>query len=137
MADRVETGDGTGGGIAVLPLAEGVRLDPVRLAALRRDLGEHGAEHVICRAIEGLCESLAEMETHLAAGQAQEFCRKGRSLARLAGEVGLNGLARVAGDVVALSRSGDPVAFAAVWARLLRLAGKTRMNHSAAQEGRL
>jgi hypothetical protein len=51
-----------------------------------------------------------------------DMLRHLRRLQRMAEQLGMVSLGQVAGDIRACLDRGDPVAFAAVWARLLRVA---------------
>lgn len=104
---------------------EGVRLDPDRLMALYEDLGEAGAENVVSRAMEELSHRLAEMQRQYRDVEIDRFCRNARSLSRVAGQVGMVSLARVAQDVADCAASGERVALAATWARLQRLSDQS------------
>lgn len=110
---------------AALRHEEGVRLDPDRLMALYEDLGEAGAENVVSRAMEELSHRMGEMLVQFRSNDAERFCRNARSLARVAGQVGMISLARVAQDVADCAGSGERVALAATWARLQRLSDRS------------
>lgn len=100
---------------------ETVRLDPDRLGGLYHQLGEIGAEDVVCRAIEELavrlshCERLWRQQDH--AGLRK--CTK--SLIGIAEQIGMTALARVAGDVTFAIDNGDTPAVGATLFRLLRV----------------
>lgn len=107
--------------LAVLRHEEGVRLDPDRLVALYSELGESGAERVIFRAMEELAARLSEMLKHADDGRADRLIRSARLLAKVADQVGMATLARVASDVVASAETADGTAQAATLARLIRI----------------
>ena len=113
------------GHVVALNHEEGVRLDAARLVALVTELGDSAAESVVARAMEEMAVRLAEMEEHYREGDTRVICRSARTLARLAAEVGMTTLARVAADVNTCAGRGDMVAFAATWARLLRIADRS------------
>lgn len=100
---------------------ESVRLDPDRLGALYRQLGETGAEDVVCRAIEelavrlGHCERLWRQQDHMG------LRKCARSLIAIADQIGMTALARVAGDVTGAIDTGDTAAAGATLFRLLRI----------------
>lgn len=104
---------------------EGVRLDAARLAAMVVAMGENAAERTMCRAMEDMALILAEMERHYREGETAVICRCARRLSRLAGEVGMSTLARVASDVALCAGRGDMVAFAATRDRLQRIADRS------------
>lgn len=99
---------------------EPVRVDTDRLGALYRQMGEAGAEDVVCRAIEelavrlGHCQKLWRQKDHPA------LRKSARSLIAISEQIGMCALARVAGDVTAAVDSGDAVAQAATLSRLMR-----------------
>ena len=100
---------------------ENVRLDPDRLGNLYRQLGEAGAEDVVCRAIEELAVRLSHCE-RLWRKKDQDKLRKcSRSLVAIADQIGMTTLARVAGDVTCAVDAGDPAATGATLYRLLRI----------------
>ncbi len=113
------------GQVTQLRHEEGVRLDSERIAALYAELGDTGAEHVICRAVEEMAVRLTEMEGQRRGTDLAPFCRNARCLGRLAGQVGMTGLARVANDVAASAVAGEPAAASATWARLLRIGDRS------------
>ena len=100
---------------------ETVRLDPDRLGGLYHQLGETGAEDVVCRAIEELavrlshCERLWRQQDHVGLRK----CTK--SLIAIADQIGMIALARVAGDVTLAIDNADTPAVGATLFRLLRV----------------
>ncbi|MCY1128128.1 hypothetical protein OU426_14785 [Frigidibacter sp. RF13] len=107
--------------LAILRHEEGVRLDPDPLVALFAELGERGAERVVRRALLELSEQLSEVADHFAAGQTDTLIRSARMLAKVAEQVGMATLARVARDVVSTSEAVETTAQAATVARLGRI----------------
>ena len=100
---------------------ENVRLDPDRLAGLYRQLGEAGAENVVCRAIEELAVRFAHCE-RLWRQQDDKGLRKcTRSLIAISDQIGMNTLARVADDVTRAIDNGDAAAVGATLFRLIRI----------------
>ncbi|MCF6234293.1 MAG: hypothetical protein L3J36_14510 [Rhodobacteraceae bacterium] len=100
---------------------ETVRLDPDRLGGLYHQLGETGAEDVVCRAIEELAVRLSHCE-RLWRQQDHAGLRKcTRSLIAIADQIGMTALARVAGDVTYAIDSIDTPAVGATLFRLLRV----------------
>ena len=86
--------------LAVLRHDEGVRLDPDRLVALYSDLGEAGAEQVVCRAMEELAGRLTEIQRFADDGDIAAMTRSARLLVKVAEQIGMLTFARVAGDVL-------------------------------------
>lgn len=113
--------------LAILRHEEGVRLNPDPLVALYSELGERGAERVLFRAIDDLGARLADMLRHADEGQDQPLIRAARLLGKVAEQVGMATLARVAADVARTTEAGDPTAQAATLARLLRIGERSQM----------
>ena len=104
---------------------EEVRLNPDRLDQLFVQLGEAGAQNVVCRAMEELAVRLSSLEECHRAGRA-EMVRKGaKSLIAIADQIGMQSLARVAGDVRDCADRGDGVALAATLRRLVRIGDRS------------
>jgi len=100
---------------------ETVRLDPDRLEELYVQLGEAGAEDVVCRALEELAVRLSHTERCYREGREADLHKSARSLVAISEQIGMGTLARAASNVVACVDRGDPVALAATLARLLRI----------------
>jgi hypothetical protein len=115
-------------GVARLSYFEAARFDRARLEALILELGEPGAERLIGRALEDLALRLNRIERGARLGDVDAVLAQSQALVRLADDVGMSDLARVAGDVVALSRGGDAAALAATIARLIRLGESALMS---------
>lgn len=98
-----------------------MRLDASRLEDLVSQLGENGAEDVICRALEELAARLSHTERCFREGRNADMRRSARSLIAISDQIGMHGLARVAGDVTCCVDRDDRVALAATLARLLRI----------------
>lgn len=104
---------------------ETVRLNPDKLGDLYRQLGEAGAEDVVCRAIEELAVRLSHCERLRRQDDLSGLSKSARSLIAIADQIGMTLLARVAGDVSAMAALGDTVALAATLTRLLRTGEKS------------
>lgn len=111
--------------IATMSPAETVRLDRDRLNALYVQLGEAGAEDVVCRAIEELAVRLAHCERCWRQGHIAELRKNARSLIAISEQIGMCEIAQVAGDVTASIDKGDDVARAATLFRLIRLGDRS------------
>jgi len=107
--------------VMVLRQDEPVRMDPDRLQALYEQLGDSGAEDVVCRAMEELALRLSLVERLYREGQGAEMRRAVRSLTGIADQIGMYGLCRAAGHVTACIDTGDEIALAATLSRLLRI----------------
>lgn len=104
---------------------ERVRLDQDRLADLYLQLGEAGAEDVVCRAMEELAVRLAHAARMYHQGQIPDLRKSVRSMAAISEQIGMQTLARVARDVTACIDAGDANAVAATMARLMRIAERS------------
>jgi hypothetical protein len=107
--------------VTLLKQDERVRLDPQRLDTLFDQLGETGAEDIVCRALEELAARLSHAERCYREGRIADMRKSSRSLIAIADQVDMSLLAGVAGDVTASIDAGDHVALAATFARLLRI----------------
>lgn len=108
-------------GVLQLKPTEPVTVDPDRLGALYHQLGEAGAEDVVCRALEELAMRLGQCERLYRAERWDELRKNSRSLIAIAEQIGMAGLARVAADVTRCLDQGDGTALAATLARLIRV----------------
>lgn len=102
------------------PLEE-VRLEPDRLAELFVQLGQQGAEDVVCRAMEEISLRLAKVRSAYDRGDLARVRKLTRSLVAISEQIGLVALARVAGDVAYCAAGHDSVALIAVLTRLQRI----------------
>lgn len=100
--------------------AEDVGVDHDRLGALYTELGHAAAEDVVCRAMEELALRMAHCDRLYRAGDLTELRKSSRSLVSIADQIGMQVVARVAGDVTQCVDSGDTVALGATLARLMR-----------------
>jgi hypothetical protein len=107
--------------VVAIRLSEQVQLDQARLGTLYTQLGETGAENVVCRAMEELALRMAQCDT-LWRERAHEQLRKhARSLIAIADQIGMHSLAQVARDVTECIDAKDQVATAATLSRMLRI----------------
>jgi hypothetical protein len=107
--------------VTLLNQDEHVRLDAHRIDALYLQLGESSAEDVVCRALEELATRLGHAEHLYREGRIADLRKCVRSLIAIADQIGMQHLARVAGDVTGCIDAGDANALAATFARLLRI----------------
>lgn len=107
--------------IRLLAPAERVRLDHERLQALYDEMGDSGAEDVVCRAMEELAVRLAKAEKLHRRGDHAELRRLVKSLVGIADQIGMSKLARVASDVAFCIEIRNQVALGATFSRLLRI----------------
>lgn len=100
---------------------ESVRVDHTRLSTLYAQLGQTGAEDVVCRALEELALRFAQCEALYRSGDMVGLRKSTRSLVAIADQVGMSALSKVAQDVTDVVDQGDRVAVAATLSRLLRV----------------
>ena len=100
---------------------ESVRLDSDRLGELYSQLGEHGAQDIVCRAIEGLAGRLSHCERLWRDDDWVQLRKSARSLVAISDQIGMSALARVARDVTLAIDAADPPAVGATLFRLLRV----------------
>jgi hypothetical protein len=100
---------------------EMVRLNANRLDELYAQLGESGAEDVVCRALEELAVRLSHTERCHREQQLADMRKSARSLVAISEQIGMQMLSRVAADVTHCVDACDPVATAATLSRLLRI----------------
>ncbi len=101
--------------------AEMASVDPDRLAALYSELGEAGAEDVVCRAMEELALRLSHCDRLYRTAQWVQLRKSARSLIAIAEQIGMLKLARIAESVTDCIDAKNDVALAATVARLMRI----------------
>ncbi|MEB8387170.1 hypothetical protein OO012_08025 [Rhodobacteraceae bacterium KMM 6894] len=107
--------------VTLLKQDEAVRLNADRLEELYVQLGEAGAENVVCRALEELAVRLSHTERCYREGRGLDLRKSARSLVAISDQIGMQMLSRVATDVTICADKGDSVALAATLSRLLRI----------------
>ncbi len=100
---------------------ESVYLDTDRLEEICFRLGYAGGETAICAAMEDLAALLHQAGKSWKQGDVAALETGARQVVDLADRIGMSGLARVAGDVAALSQGHDSAALAATVARMRRM----------------
>ncbi len=101
---------------------ERVRQDSEPIALMYRNMGTTAAEQVVTRALAELAMAMTGLSDQVRSQDMSDLGRQLRRLQRMAEQLGLVSLGQVAGDVRLCLDKADPTAFAAVWARLLRVA---------------
>lgn len=99
---------------------ESVRLDASILGELYLQLGEAGAQNVVTRAMEDLTQRLTDADQMYRNSEFLALRKTIRATVAVAEQIGMGALANRARDVVECIDAGDPVALAAVLARLMR-----------------
>jgi hypothetical protein len=99
-----------------------VRQDSEPVALMYRTMGTQAAEEVVNRALAELALTMAGLVRQVRAHDLTDLSRQLRRLSRMSDQLGMVSLGVVANDVRdCLERPAD-VAFAAVWARFMRVA---------------
>ncbi|NKX71191.1 hypothetical protein HGE74_03740 [Rhodobacteraceae bacterium R_SAG1] len=96
-------------------------MDSEKLSELYAQLGEAGAEDVICRAIEELAVRLSHCERLWRQNDMANLRKSARSLIAISDQIGMTAMARIARDVTAAIDSEDPSAISATLFRLMRI----------------
>lgn len=96
-------------------------MNPDRLEELYTQLGEAGAEDVVCRALEELAARLSQTERCYRERRVADMRKSARSLVAIADQIGMHTLSRVAADVASCADQRDPVAIAATLTRLMHI----------------
>lgn len=108
--------------VVALRPKERVRQDAEPIATMYRNLGTASAEQVVTRALGELALTMAGLATQVRDHRMEDLFRQLRRLQRMAENLGMVSLGLVAADLRACLDASDSTAFAAVWARLLRIA---------------
>jgi hypothetical protein len=111
--------------VAVLRPREVVRQDVEAVAEIYRNLGAPTAEQLVTRALGELALTMAGIVEKVRAQDLRDLGGQLGRLRRLADDIGLVTLAKVAGDLQSCLERADGTAFSAVWARLLRVAERS------------
>ena len=111
----------------VVPLTphEVVRQDVEAIAVIYRNLGAPTAEQMVTRALGELALTMAGLAEKVRLQDMRDLAQQLARLRRLATDLGLLSLAAVAQDAQGCLARADATAFAAVWARLLRVAERS------------
>ncbi len=113
------------GEITALRPREIVRQDVEAIAVIYRNLGAPVAEQMVTRALGELALTMAGIAEKVRAQDLRDLAQQLGRLTRLAADLGLSTLSTVAGDAKTCLERADGTAFAAVWARLLRVAERS------------
>lgn len=108
--------------ILALRPRERVRQDSEPIALMYRNMGTAAAEEVVTRALTELAMAMSGLAERVHRQDRIDLARQVRRLQRMAEQLGMVSLGQVAADIRLCLDRDDPVAFAAVWARLLRVA---------------
>ena len=110
------------GNVTALRPKEYVRLDAEPIASIYRNLGTNGAEQIVARALGELALTLAGLVEQVRRRELGDLGRGLRRLQRMADHLGMISLGLIAAEARICMDRSDATAFAAVWARLIRVA---------------
>lgn len=113
------------GNVVTLRVLELPHQDSEQIAMIYRSLGSASAEQVIARALGELAFAMSALADRIKAHELGDLLRRLKRLQQMAENLGLQTLAKVAVDLGHCLNRKDSTAFAAVWARLLRIAELT------------
>lgn len=111
--------------VTVLRVRERVRQDGEAIAVIYRNLGTAAAEQMVTRALGELALAMAGIAAQVKGHQLADLARQLKKLQRMAENLGMVSLGVVAADARACLERCDSTAFAAVWARLMRVAERS------------
>ncbi len=111
--------------VAVLRPREVVRQDVGAVAEIYRNLGAPTAEQLVTRALGEVALTMAGIVEKVQAQDLRDLSRQLAQLRRLSADLGLTSLGTVAGDARVCLERADSTGFAAVWARLMRVAERS------------
>ncbi|WP_299479705.1 hypothetical protein [Cypionkella sp.] len=120
--------------VVALRPKERVRQDAEPIAPIYRNLGTSSAEQVVTRALAELALTMAGLASQVRAHEMGDLIRQLRRLQRMSENLGMVSLGDVAGDLRLCLDRADTTAFAAVWARLLRIAERSLASDKALLE---
>jgi len=113
------------GNVTALRPSEVVHLDGEVIAIIYRNLGQTTAEQMVARALGELAIAMAGIAAQVKSHQLSDLSRQLTKLRRMAENLGLDSLGKVSEDARVCLERADSTAFAAVWARLIRVAEKS------------
>ena len=108
--------------VVALRLKDQVCQDVKPIATICHNLGPVTAQKVVTRALGEISQTVAALADQVKAHDLAEMRRPLRRLQRMSESLGLVTLGLIAVDLTLCIDSQDVTAFAAVWARLLRVA---------------
>lgn len=111
--------------VTVLRPRERVRQDGEAIAVIYRNLGTTTAEQMVSRALGELALAMSNMAAQVRLRDLGDLARQLKKLQRMADGLGMISLSAVAEDARQCLDRSDSTGFAAVWARLLRVAERS------------
>jgi hypothetical protein len=106
--------------IQITPI-ESIDVDQDRLNALYTQLGEAGAEDVVCRAMEELALRLSHCDRQFRTSAWVDLRKSVRSLIAIADQIGMSAVSTVASHVTDCIDQENKIALAATLGRLIRI----------------
>ena len=95
------------------------------IASIYRNLGTAAADQVVSRALGELALALANLAGRIRLHDLGAAERQLHKLRAMAANLGMASLESAAADARDCLQRGDGTAFAAIWARILRIAGRS------------
>lgn len=111
--------------IARFTHAERILVDARRIEALFARLGHRRAEAYVTGTVEEMTDLLAVIEGQYRDGDLDRVTTQARRVSRMAADIGLTSLARVARDLGIVAPRGDKATLGAIWARLQRIGDRS------------
>jgi hypothetical protein len=111
--------------VVMLRQRERVHQDAEPIATIYRNLGTTSAEQVVTRALAELALTMAGLANQVRSHELSDLSRQLRRLQRMSENLGMISLGLVAADARSCLESADSTSFAAVWARLMRIAERS------------
>lgn len=111
--------------VVVLQPKDRIRHDAGPIATIYRNLDTGSADQVVTRALGELALTMAGLADRVREREMEDMARQLRRLQRMAENLGMLTLSDVCSAVRDCLERGDSTAFAAVWARLLRVAERS------------
>ena len=111
--------------VFVLLPKDKVRHDAGPISTIYRNLDTASADQIVTRALGELAMSMSGLADQVRLRDLTDLNRQLRRLQRMAENLGMVSFEQVCGDVRTCLDTGDVTAFAAVWARLLRVAERS------------
>ncbi len=113
------------GQVARFTHAERILIDARRMEALFSRLGHRRAEAYVTGTVEEMTDLLAALEAQYRSGNLEHATAQARRVSRMAADIGLTSLARVARDLGIVAPKGDKATLGAIWARLQRIGDRS------------
>ncbi len=117
----------TSGKVVILRPKDRIRHDAEPISTIYRNLDKASAEQVVTRALGELAIGMAGLAEQVRSHDLTDLTRQLRRLRRMGENLGMVTFSHLCGEVKTCVEIGDVTAFAAVWARLLRVAERSLM----------